>query len=100
MLGQWQGFPLWSSAEIEAQLRIILQGLDLMFDRARATLDRTPYVSRCWLNTFSKDAFWPHGFQVIPSFKDIWRYGKDSSASYFTLCSTQRGNTRKYITYV
>ncbi|WJG35920.1 uncharacterized protein FOBCDRAFT_242220 [Fusarium oxysporum Fo47] len=44
-----------SFAEIEAQLRIILQGLDLIFDRARATLDRTP---------------------------------------------TQRGNTRKYITYV
>ncbi|RFN43385.1 hypothetical protein FIE12Z_12378 [Fusarium flagelliforme] len=42
MLGQWQGFPLWSSAEIEAQLRIILQGLDLIFDRTRATLDRTP----------------------------------------------------------
>ncbi|EXA30604.1 hypothetical protein FOPG_19985 [Fusarium oxysporum f. sp. conglutinans race 2 54008] len=57
LLGRWQGFPLWSSAETEAQLQIILHGLDLMFDRARATLDRTPYVSRCWLNTFAKDAF-------------------------------------------
>ncbi|CZS75075.1 unnamed protein product [Fusarium graminearum] len=76
LLGQWKGFPMWSSAETEAQLQIILHGLDLMFDRARATLDRTPYISRCWLNTFAKDAFWPHGFQVIPSFKRylaIWK---------------------------
>jgi hypothetical protein len=41
---------MWSSADIEAQLQVILRGLDLMFDRARATLDRTPYISRCWLN--------------------------------------------------
>ncbi|KAI8411163.1 hypothetical protein FOFC_07757 [Fusarium oxysporum] len=76
LLGQWQGFPMWSSAETEAQLQMILHGLDLMFDRARATLDRTPYISRCWLNTFAKDAFWPHGFRVIPSFKRylaIWK---------------------------
>ncbi|KAL5610979.1 hypothetical protein FOBRF1_007096 [Fusarium oxysporum] len=45
LLGQWQGVPLWSSAGTEAQLRIILQGLDFMFDRAIATLDRTPYTS-------------------------------------------------------
>ncbi|RBA11840.1 hypothetical protein FPRO05_14192 [Fusarium proliferatum] len=76
LLGQWQGSPMWSSAETEAQLQIILHGLDLMFDRARATLDRTPYISRRWLNTFAKDAFWPHGFCVIPSFKRylaIWK---------------------------
>jgi hypothetical protein len=76
LLGQWQGFPLWSSAETEAQLQIILHGLDLMFDRARATLDRTPYISRCWLNTFAEDDFWPHGFRLIPSFKRylaIWK---------------------------
>jgi hypothetical protein len=76
LLGQWQGFPMWSSGETEAQLQIILHGLDLMFDRARATLDRTPYISRCWLNTFAKDAFWPHGFRIIPSFKKylaIWK---------------------------
>ncbi|KAH7200591.1 hypothetical protein BKA60DRAFT_470051 [Fusarium oxysporum] len=76
LLGQWQGPPSWSSAETKAQLQIILHGLDLMFDRARATLDRTPYISRCWLNTFVKDAFWPHGFRVIPSFKRylaIWK---------------------------
>ncbi|KAH7147018.1 hypothetical protein B0J13DRAFT_584406 [Dactylonectria estremocensis] len=41
LLGQWQGSALWSFAETETQLRIILQGLDLMFDRARATLNRT-----------------------------------------------------------
>ncbi|KAJ3454070.1 hypothetical protein MRS44_018702 [Fusarium solani] len=76
LLGRYQGSPLWSSAETEAQLRIILQGLDLMFDRARATVDRTPYMSRCWLNTYSKDTFWPHGFRIIPSFKAylaIWK---------------------------
>ncbi|KAH7200594.1 hypothetical protein BKA60DRAFT_641987 [Fusarium oxysporum] len=76
LLGQWQGLYIWSSAETEAQLQVILRGLDLMFDRARATLDRTPYISRCWLNTYAKDAFWPHGFRVIPSFKKylaIWK---------------------------
>ncbi|KAH6984051.1 hypothetical protein EDB80DRAFT_236825, partial [Ilyonectria destructans] len=76
LLGHWQGCPLWSSSDTEAQLRIILHGLDLMFDRARVTLDRTPYTSRCWLNTYSKDAFWPYGFRVIPSFKRylaIWK---------------------------
>jgi hypothetical protein len=65
-----------AAAETEAQLQIILHGLDLMFDRARATLDRTPYISRCWLNTFAKDAFWPHGFRAISSFKRylaIWK---------------------------
>ncbi|KAF5975169.1 hypothetical protein FBULB1_7525 [Fusarium bulbicola] len=44
LLGQWQGSPMWSSAETEAQLQIILHGLDLMFDRARATLDRSNEV--------------------------------------------------------
>jgi hypothetical protein len=76
LLGQWQGFSMWSSAETEAQLQIILYGLDLMFDGARVTLDCTPYISRCWLNTFAKDAFCPHGFQVIPSFERylaIWK---------------------------
>ncbi|SPJ88776.1 uncharacterized protein FTOL_12670 [Fusarium torulosum] len=76
LLGQWQGLDFWSSAETEAQLQVILRGLDLMFDRARATLDRTPYISRCWLNTYAKDAFWPHGFRVIPTFKKylvIWK---------------------------
>ncbi|EXK78037.1 hypothetical protein FOQG_17267 [Fusarium oxysporum f. sp. raphani 54005] len=76
LLGQWQGLDFWSSAETEAQLQVILRGLDLMFDRTRATLDRTPYISRCWLNTYAKDAFWPHGFRVIPSFKKylaIWK---------------------------
>ncbi|WKT54184.1 Helicase superfamily 1/2, ATP-binding domain [Fusarium oxysporum f. sp. vasinfectum] len=76
LLGQWQGLDFWSSAETEAQLQVILRGLDLMFDRARATLDRTPYISRCWLNTYAKDAFWPHGFRVIPTFKRylaIWK---------------------------
>ncbi|KAH7169782.1 uncharacterized protein B0J16DRAFT_351510 [Fusarium flagelliforme] len=71
LLGQIQGSSLWSSAETEDQLRIILQGLDLMFDRARATVDRTPCISRCWLNTYSEDAFWTHGFRVIPGFKSF-----------------------------
>ncbi|KAH7231067.1 hypothetical protein BKA59DRAFT_488774, partial [Fusarium tricinctum] len=76
LLGQWQGLGFWSSAETEAQLQVILRGLDLMFDRARATLDLTPYISRCWLNTYAKDAFWPHGFRVIPTFKKylvVWK---------------------------
>ncbi|KAH7109566.1 hypothetical protein B0J13DRAFT_402361, partial [Dactylonectria estremocensis] len=41
LLGQWKESPFWSSADTEAQLRILLQGLDVMFDRARATLART-----------------------------------------------------------
>ncbi|RSL82937.1 hypothetical protein CEP52_016838 [Fusarium oligoseptatum] len=38
LLGQWKGTSFWSSADAEARLRILIQGVDLMFDRATATL--------------------------------------------------------------
>ncbi|KAH8656365.1 hypothetical protein BGZ61DRAFT_486596 [Ilyonectria robusta] len=69
LLGSWQGTQIWSSVAVEAQLRIILRGVDLMFDRAKFTLARTSYRSRCWLNTYWKDVFWPHEFRIISSQK-------------------------------
>ena len=72
----WKGTSLWSSADAEAQLHILLQGVDLMFDRATATLARTSYTSRCWLNTYSKDVFWPHAFRLVSCFKryvSVWK---------------------------
>ncbi|KAH7248459.1 hypothetical protein B0J15DRAFT_562961, partial [Fusarium solani] len=76
LLGQWKGTSFWSSADAEAQLRILLRGVDLMFDRATATLARTSYTSRCWLNTYSKDVFWPHAFRLVSCFKryvSVWK---------------------------
>ena len=76
LLGQWKGTSLWSSADAEAQLHVVLQGVDLMFDRATATLARTSYTSRCWLNTYSKDVFWPHAFRLVSCFKryvSVWK---------------------------
>ncbi|KAH7111677.1 hypothetical protein B0J13DRAFT_659877, partial [Dactylonectria estremocensis] len=69
LLGSWQGTQVWSSVAVEAQLQIILRGVDLMFDRAKFTLARTSYRSRCWLNTYWKDVFWPHEFRIVSSQK-------------------------------
>ncbi|KAI8710760.1 hypothetical protein NCS52_01535800 [Fusarium sp. LHS14.1] len=58
------------------QLYILLQGVDLTFDRATATLARTSYTSRCWLNTYSKDVFWPYAFRWVSCFKvyvSVWK---------------------------
>ncbi|KAH7146941.1 hypothetical protein B0J13DRAFT_423957, partial [Dactylonectria estremocensis] len=43
LLGSWQGTQIWSPMAVEAQLRIILRGIDLMFDWAKFTLARTSY---------------------------------------------------------
>ncbi|KAH7186989.1 hypothetical protein DER44DRAFT_737016 [Fusarium oxysporum] len=52
LLGQWHDTALRSPAAVEAQLRAILCGVDLMIDRAVFTLAKTSYRSRCWLNTY------------------------------------------------
>lgn len=47
-----------------------------MVDRARFTLAKTSYRSRCWLNTYWKDEFWPHEFRTVECLKryvDIWK---------------------------
>ncbi|KAH7108683.1 hypothetical protein EDB81DRAFT_671058, partial [Dactylonectria macrodidyma] len=75
LLGLWQGTQIWSSVAVEAQLRIILRGVDLMFDRAKFTLARMSYRSRCWLNIYWKDVFWLHEFRIVSSQKryiSIW----------------------------
>ncbi|RTE73097.1 hypothetical protein BHE90_012495 [Fusarium euwallaceae] len=57
-------------------LHTLLQGVDLMFDRATVTLGRTSYTSRCWLNTYSKDVFWPHASRLVSCFKryvSVWK---------------------------
>lgn len=75
LLGQWNGASIKSSAEAETQLRILLQGVDLMFNRVMATIIRTSYTSR-WLNTYSKDVFWPHPFRAVSCLKryiSVWK---------------------------
>ncbi|EWZ78465.1 hypothetical protein FOWG_17287 [Fusarium oxysporum f. sp. lycopersici MN25] len=52
LLGQWHDTALRSPAAVEAQLRVILRGVDLMVDRATFKLAKTSYRSRCWLNTY------------------------------------------------
>ncbi|EWY79522.1 hypothetical protein FOYG_17324 [Fusarium oxysporum NRRL 32931] len=76
LLGQWHDTALRSPAVVEAQLRVILRGIDIMVDRASFTLAKTSYRSRCWLNTYWKDTFWPHEFKAVNCLKryvDAWR---------------------------
>ncbi|EGU73455.1 hypothetical protein FOXB_16035 [Fusarium oxysporum f. sp. conglutinans Fo5176] len=76
LLGQWNDIALHCPAAVEAQLRIILRGVDLMVDRATFTLAKTSYRSRCWLNTYWKDTFWPHEFRIVnclTRYIDIWK---------------------------
>ncbi|KJZ70143.1 hypothetical protein HIM_10450 [Hirsutella minnesotensis 3608] len=58
LLGSWQGVPVWSSARAEARLRILMQAVDDIFDRAEATLARTSYRSRCWISSYWRDTFY------------------------------------------
>ncbi|KAH7187516.1 hypothetical protein BKA60DRAFT_626647 [Fusarium oxysporum] len=47
-----------------------------MVDRACFTLAKTSYRSRCWLNTYWKDTFWPHEFKAVNCLKryvDVWK---------------------------
>lgn len=76
LLGQWHDTVLRIPATKEAQLRVILHGVDLMIDRATSTLAKTSYRSRCWLNTYWKDTFWPHEFKIVKCLKryvDVWK---------------------------
>ncbi len=42
LLGDWRGSPVYSSAVTERRIRLLMTGVDDMFDRASATL-------ACWL---------------------------------------------------
>jgi hypothetical protein len=66
---------VWPAA-VEAQLRVILRGIDLMIDRAIFTLLETSCRSRCWMNTYWKDNFWPHEFKTVGcmrNYVDTWK---------------------------
>ncbi|KAL5611084.1 hypothetical protein FOBRF1_007201 [Fusarium oxysporum] len=76
LLGKWKESSVESSAEAEAQLRILLHGVDIMFNRVMATMARTSYTSRCWLNTYSRNDFWPHPFRAVLCLKryiSVWK---------------------------
>ncbi|EXA31287.1 hypothetical protein FOVG_17411 [Fusarium oxysporum f. sp. pisi HDV247] len=54
LVGQWKGASMKSSAEAETQLRILLQGVDLMFNHV----------------------FWPHPFRAVSCLKryiSVWK---------------------------
>jgi hypothetical protein len=67
LLGRWRGTPLRSPAVNKAKLRILIRSADQMFERAGATLARTSYRWRYWLNTYHKDSFWTTAFRALPS---------------------------------
>lgn len=48
-----------------------MKPVDQMFERAGATLDRTSYRWRCWLNTYHRDYFWMTAFRALPIFKEL-----------------------------
>ncbi|KNB04693.1 hypothetical protein FOXG_19373 [Fusarium oxysporum f. sp. lycopersici 4287] len=76
LLGKWKESSVESSAEAEAQLRILLHGVDIMFNCVMATMARTSYTSRCWLNTYSRNDFWPHPFRAVLCLKryiSVWK---------------------------
>lgn len=78
LLGSWQGIPIWSSAGAEARLRILMQAVDDIFDRAEATLARTSYRSRCWISSYWRDTFYTRPLRVLPPrtkarYKSKWK---------------------------
>jgi hypothetical protein len=53
-----------------------MKAIDQMRERADATLAWTSYRSRCWLNTYLKDTFWPYAFRALPAQKRyilVWK---------------------------
>ncbi|KJZ70350.1 hypothetical protein HIM_10241 [Hirsutella minnesotensis 3608] len=78
LLGSWQGVPVWSSARAEARLRILMQAVDDIFDRAEATLARTSYRSRCWISSYWRDTFYTRPLRILPTrtkarYKSKWK---------------------------
>lgn len=57
LLGTWRGELLCSSPASEAHIRVLVQAVDDMFDRAEHTLACTPYQSRCWLMSYEQRMF-------------------------------------------
>lgn len=64
-LGHWAGSALMSSRANEAKLRLILHGIDEMFNRAEKTLTCTAYRLRCWLQTYHQRHFRPVAFKQL-----------------------------------
>ncbi|PWI64589.1 hypothetical protein PCL_09519 [Purpureocillium lilacinum] len=78
LLGSWQGVPVRSSARAEARLRILMQAVDDIFDRAEATLAHTSYRSRCWISSYWRDTFYTRPLRVLPPrtkarYKSTWK---------------------------
>ncbi|PTD06399.1 hypothetical protein FCULG_00011852 [Fusarium culmorum] len=62
-VSRWHDMALRSPAPVEAQLRVILRA-------------KTSYRSRCLLDTYWKDNFWPHEFKVVKCLEryvDVWK---------------------------
>jgi hypothetical protein len=53
-----------------------MNAVDQVFQRAGATLARTCYQWRCWVNTYHKDDFWTNALRALPSQRDhisVWK---------------------------
>lgn len=78
LLVDWRGLPVYSSAVTERRIRLLMIGVDDMFNRANATLACTPYRSRCWMTSYWKDEFRHRPLRPLPpstrqTYKAMWK---------------------------
>lgn len=79
MLGNWHGATVQSSAASEGRLRILMQTVDDMFDRAEASLAHTSYQSRCWLTSYGQAMFRNRPLRIMAPktayhYKSKWKH--------------------------
>ncbi|KAH6670818.1 hypothetical protein B0J14DRAFT_702838 [Halenospora varia] len=63
VLGFWNSVALTSPVVDEVKIQTILDMLDGMFDRCQQKLDASSYQLRCWVKSFTHDAFYPYPLQ-------------------------------------
>lgn len=73
-LGVWEGSEFLSPAEDELRIRQLLRSLDSVFSRCLRTLETTPELFRCWLQSFSSMDFRPKPFTVLERTASQRRY--------------------------
>lgn len=79
ILGSWRGASIRSSAAAEARIRVLMRAVDVMFDRAEATLACTTYQSRCWLTSYRNGIFRNRPLRIMSSstgrqYKSRWKH--------------------------
>lgn len=73
-LGVWEGSEFLSPAEDELRIRQLLRSLDSVFGRCLLTLETTPELFCCWLQSFNNMDFRPKPFTVLERTASQQRY--------------------------